>query len=334
VTTLGIVGGGQLARMLALAARPLDIDCVVLDPGGPACPAAPVARVIQAPYAEADRLVGECDVATVELEHVPVAALEALAAGVLLRPGVGAIAVAQDRLAEKRLCRALGIRTAPFDDEVVASGPAIVKARLGGYDGRRQIYTQTAAERSAALAELAAPIVEGVVAFQRELSIVAARSVEGRIAAYPLVENRHADGMLRETLAPAPGDAPEASAAGIVTRLLDELEYVGVLAVELFDVDGELLVNEIAPRVHNSGHWTIEGAVTSQFEQHVRAVCGLPLGDPSPRGQALMRNLIGEHPPLPVLLAEPGAHVHLYGKEPRPGRKLGHVTVVRSGQPS
>lgn len=331
MTTLGIVGGGQLARMLALAARPLDIDCVVLDPGGATCPASSVARVIEAPYSEAARLVGECDVATVELEHVPAAALAELAAGVPLHPGVRAITVAQDRLAEKQLCRSLGIPTAPFDDEVPPEAAAIVKTRLGGYDGRGQIRVANAAERAAALDELPLPIVEGVLAFDRELSIVAARSVAGAVAAYPLVQNHHVDGILHQTIAPAPGSPPFERAVDIVSRLLEELAYIGVLAVELFEVGDELVVNEMAPRVHNSGHWTIEGAVTSQFEQHVRAVCGLPLGDPSPRGQAVMTNLIGSVPPLDALLAEPGAHVHLYGKAPRPGRKLGHVTRVMRG---
>jgi 5-(carboxyamino)imidazole ribonucleotide synthase len=208
VTTLGIVGGGQLARMLALAARPLNIDCVVLDPAGASCPAAPVARVIDAPYGEAVRLAGECDVATVELEHVPAAALEALATTAVLRPGVRPITIAQDRLAEKQLCRSLGIPTAPFDDEVPAGEPAIVKTRLGGYDGRGQIRVASPSERTAAMTELPSPIVEGIVAFDRELSIVAARSVSGEIVAYPLVENHHVDGILRETRAPAPGTGP------------------------------------------------------------------------------------------------------------------------------
>jgi 5-(carboxyamino)imidazole ribonucleotide synthase len=242
-----------------------------------------------------------------------------------LSPRVEAVVASADRLAEKRLLRSLGIPTALFDDEVSLDAPCIVKTRRGGYDGRGQIRCTTSAERLAAVAELPDPIVEGLVPFDREVSVIAARSADGDIVAYPLVENVHVDGILRTSVAPVDGPDP----TGLVTTFLDRLGYVGVVAIELFDVGGELVANEFAPRVHNSGHWTIEGAVTSQFEQHVRAVCGLPLGDASPIGRSTMTNIIGELPDMRAVLAEPGAHLHLYGKEPRAGRKLGHITHVR-----
>jgi 5-(carboxyamino)imidazole ribonucleotide synthase len=238
------------------------------------------------------------------------------------------IAATQDRLAEKQLIRRCGLRTAPFDDE--ATLPAIVKTRRGGFYGRGQRRVESADALVLALEELREPILESVVEFRRELSILAARGVDGSVAAYPVVENHHRDGLLRVTLAPAPelSDAVSAEAAMIVERLLDTLGYVGVLAVELFETDAGLVVNELAPRVHNSGHWTIEGAVTSQFEQHLRAVCGLPLGDASAVGVSAMLNIIGVEPDPVAVMAIPGAHLHRYGKSPRPGRKLGHVTVT------
>ena len=330
--TLGILGGGQLARMLALAARPLDIDCVVLEPNGPLCPAAPVAEVITGMFDDRnslEELVRRCDVVTVELEAIPLAALEWLARYLPVRPGVEAVRASQDRLLEKQLLRSFGIATAPFNDEVPDDAAAIVKTRRGGYDGRGQIRAANGPERHAAMRQLTDPIVEGLVPFRRELSIVAARSVEGDIRCYPMVENVHVDGILRETVAPADvTDAQRVSGDWIATTMLDRLGYVGVLGIELFDVDGSLMVNEFAPRVHNSGHWTIEGAVTSQFEQHVRAVMGFPLGDPSPRGVSVMLNAIGTVPDTREVLGVPGCHMHAYGKEDRPGRKVGHATVV------
>ena len=210
----------------------------------------------------------------------------------------------------------------------------ILKRRTGGFDGRGQVRlgpSASADELTAAREELAVPAVaEGFVAFERELSVVAARSQTGEVAVYPVVENRHADGILRETIAPAPGltASLQDAAAQLVTDLMDDLGHVGVLALELFEVDGALLANELAPRVHNSGHWTIEGAMTSQFEQHLRAVCGWPLGDTAARSPAAMVNVIGAEPDAAGILAVPGAHLHRYGKEPRPQRKIGHVTVV------
>jgi 5-(carboxyamino)imidazole ribonucleotide synthase len=211
---------------------------------------------------------------------------------------------------------------------VAFPGGTIVKRRSGGYDGRGQVALADGADP---IGVLDGPCIsEAVVAFDRELSIVAARGADGAVACYPLVENHHHDGILRTTIAPAPDLAggTQAAAESMVTALLAQFGYVGVAAIELFDVGGALLANEVAPRVHNSGHWTIEGAVTSQFEQHLRAVCGLPLGPPDARGHAVMVNLIGALPDVDAVLAVPGAHLHVYGKAPRPNRKIGHVTVV------
>ena len=261
-----------------------------------------------------------------------------------VRPGPRALDVAQDRLVEKTALRALGIATAPFaavddraglHDAVDAIGlPAVLKTRRGGYDGKGQVVLRERGRRrrrrGTALGGVPS-ILEGFVAFDRELSIIARPvAVDGEVRCWPAVENVHRDGILRVTRAPAPGldDALQAQAEACIRPLLDELDYVGVCCVELFDVGGELLANEIAPRVHNSGHWTIEGAETSQFENHVRAVVGLPLGSTAARGPAAMVNCIGAMPDRDAVLRIDGAHLHDYGKAPRPGRKLGHVTVT------
>ncbi|MFI5054155.1 MAG: 5-(carboxyamino)imidazole ribonucleotide synthase, partial [Acidimicrobiia bacterium] len=255
--------------------------------------------------------------------------------------------VAQDRLAEKDAFRRLGIATAAYaavdsradlDLAVTAVGglPAVLKTRRGGYDGKGQRVVVAPGDVDAAWTALGDTplILESLVPFDRELSVLAVRGRDGEVACWPLVENDHEAGMLRLTRAPAPGLGPElanglqARGAELATRLLHDLDHVGVLAVELFDVDGELLANEIAPRVHNSGHWTIEGADTSQFENHLRAVLGLPLGSTAARGVSTMVNCIGDLPDPEAVLAIPGAHLHDYGKSARPGRKLGHVTVT------
>ena len=330
--TLGILGGGQLARMLAIAARSFDIGCIVVEPSGPQCPAASVADVLVGSFDDRGvlaELSDRCSTVTVELEAVPISSIEWLADRVNVRPGPNAIRVAQDRLLEKQMFRSLGIPTAPINAEVPVDAPAIVKTRRGGYDGRGQIRTSTPTERASATQELPDPIVEGLVGFDRELSIVAARSVAGEVVCYPLVENVHVDGILRETTAPAsvvPG--LQAEAEKLATRVLDHLEYVGVLGIELFDVGGELIANEFSPRVHNTGHWTLEGSTTSQFEQHVRAVMKLPLGDTTTIGTSVMINAIGILPNLHSVLEIPGCHMHAYGKENRPNRKVGHITVT------
>ncbi len=327
---VGILGGGQLGRMLALAGAPLGIRCIVVEPA-PDPPAAACAEVIAAPYddgAALAELARRCDVVTVELEHVPVAALTWLAERVAVRPSPAAVAATQDRLTEKQALAAAGIATAPWASPPRAfPGGTVVKRRRGGFDGRGQVVLAPGASVAGVLDGEC--ISEEVVAFDRELSIVAARGVDGTVACYPVVENRHAEGILRTTLAPAPGLTPELQREGerIATVVMEALDYVGVLAVELFEVGGRLIANEVAPRVHNSGHWTIEGAETSQFEQHLRAVCGLPLGAAARRRPVAMVNLIGELPDVGAVLAVDGAHLHLYGKAPRPARKLGHVTV-------
>jgi 5-(carboxyamino)imidazole ribonucleotide synthase len=329
VTTVGIIGGGQLGRMLALAGVPLGVRCVVVEPGDEP-PAATVADVIRAPFDDAaalSELARRCDVVTVELEHVPVAALARLAERVPVRPSPASVATAQDRRAEKEAFAQAGIPAARWahPPETFAAG-TVVKRRVGGYDGRGQVVLAAGAPVAGALDGDC--ISEELVPFDRELSIVAARSLDGAVACYPVVENRHAEGILRTTVAPAPGLTPavQSSAEAIAVALAESLDYVGVLTVELFEVGGALVANEMAPRVHNSGHWTIEGAATSQFEQHLRAVCGWPLGATACRPTAMV-NLIGTLPDIDAVLAVPGAHLHLYGKAPRPARKLGHVTV-------
>ncbi len=315
---VGVIGGGQLGRMLALAGIPLGLSFRFLDPA-PDAPAGEVGELLVGGYDDPellDRLADGAAVVTYEFENVPVEAARRVGAV----PNARALEASQDRLVEKQLFRRLGIPTAPIDDEVT-SFPALLKSRRLGYDGKGQRLVETRPEADPG------HVLEGLVPFDRELSLLAVRGAGGETAFYPLVENVHAEGILRTSRAPA-RDAPQAQAEEYATRLLDELGYVGVLALELFDVGGELIANELAPRVHNTGHWTIEGAATSQFENHLRAILGLPLGSTASRGDVLMVNLVGELPDASALLAEPNLHLHLYGKEPRPGRKLGHVTLV------
>jgi 5-(carboxyamino)imidazole ribonucleotide synthase len=260
---------------------------------------------------------------------------------VVLPPPV-ALDVAQDRLREKELCRRLGIGTpafAPVDDRAGLDRaakelglPAVLKTRRGGYDGKGQVVLRESDDTERGWAEVGGVplILEAHVPFDRELSVLAVRGRDGETACWPLVENHHEGGILRRSFAPAPDLSARLQQSGeqLAGRMLDELEYVGVLAVELFDVAGELLVNELAPRVHNSGHWTIEGAVTSQFENHLRAILGWPLGSTAAVGVNAMVNCVGALPDPSAVLAVPGAHLHDYGKAPRPGRKVGHVTVT------
>ncbi|MBM3659091.1 MAG: 5-(carboxyamino)imidazole ribonucleotide synthase [Actinobacteria bacterium] len=341
---VAVLGGGQLGRMLGLAAIPLGVRCRFLDPVDGA-PAAAVGPLVVGPLGDPgalDAVAAGADVVTYEWEGVPAEGAARLAAGCPVRPGPDALAVAQDRLAEKTAFRRLGIGVPEFaavDDRAgleaaidAVGAPAILKTRRGGYDGKGQFVLQSAADADAAFAALGGEplILEAMVPFDRELSVIAARGLDGEVRCFPLVDNAHRDGILRVSRAPAPGlhDALQAQGEAIAHRLLDDLDYVGVLTVELFDAAGTLLANEIAPRVHNSGHWTIEGAETSQFEQHLRAVLGWPLGSPAARGHAAMCNAIGALPPRDAVLAVAGARLHDYGKAPRPGRKVGHVTVV------
>jgi 5-(carboxyamino)imidazole ribonucleotide synthase len=340
---LGILGGGQLGRMLGLAAIPLGVRCRFLDDDGDASAAA-VGELVRGEFqdeATLAKFVAGLDAVTYEFENVPVETAEWLAKRVPVFPPPAALANSQERLTEKRFFERLGVATPPFAaadsrDEFLAAVervglPAAVKTRRFGYDGKGQAIVRDRSEIDATWQRLGGRplIVEGFVPFDRELSIIAVRGRDGACRFYPLVENTHRDGILRLSIAPVTNTTPalQRSAEEIARRALESVDYVGVLAIELFDVGGRLLVNEMAPRVHNSGHWTIEGAQTSQFENHVRAVLGLPIGDPSPRGVAAMVNLIGTLPDPAAVLRVPGAHLHLYGKFPRPGRKLGHITI-------
>jgi 5-(carboxyamino)imidazole ribonucleotide synthase len=338
---VGIVGAGQLGRMLALAGYPLGIDCTLLDTTSDAPGAQVAASVLGAlddPRALA-KLAGLVDVVTVEIENVAVGALESLDGHIEVFPPAAAVAAAQDRLAEKTLFRSLGIPTAEFvtiDCEADAASaealgwPAILKTRRMGYDGRGQRVVDSAAALVAAWHELGGvpSIVEAFVDFDRELSLIAVQGAREERVFYPLAENVHRNGILASTMAPYEDAGLQRQAEEWLAAIMGSLQYRGVLTVELFHTKRGLVANEMAPRVHNSGHWTIEGAVTSQFENHLRAVLGWPLGDASARGFAAMLNLLGRLPPRAALLAIPGAHLHDYGKSPRPGRKVGHCTLV------
>ena len=346
---VAVLGGGQLGRMLGLAGIPLGLRFRFLDPVAGA-PAAAVGDLVVGPLGDEGALAEvarDAVAVTYEWEGVPADAARFLARDRPVRPGARSLEVAQDRLVEKETFRRLGIATAAFfpidsrgdlDAAVAAVGlPAVLKTRKGGYDGKGQAVLRTPEDLERRWSELGGVplILESLVPFDRELSVLAVRGLDGAIACWPLVENHHEGGILRVSRAPAPSLSASLQERGeeLASRLLEDLDHVGVLAVELFQVgggtgDGELLANEIAPRVHNSGHWTIEGAVTSQFENHLRAVRGWPLGATSPRGSSAMVNCIGVLPAPEAVLAVPGAHLHDYGKSPRRGRKLGHVTVV------
>jgi 5-(carboxyamino)imidazole ribonucleotide synthase len=341
--TIGILGGGQLGYMLALAGYPLDFHFRFLDPS----PQAPVGRIasrVTAEYTDfeaMEKFAHGLALVTYEFENVPVEAARFLEKLVPVYPATQALEVAQDRRSEKLLFQKLGIPTTEFAvinsaDELDQAAqkiglPAVLKTCRLGYDGKGQWVLRTGEELERAKKEMpSAPLIlEKFVKFSRELSILAVRARNGATSFYPLVENHHRGGILRLSLAPAPSlaDSLQHEAEDAARSILDSLDYVGVLAIELFECDGRLLANEMAPRVHNSGHWTIEGAVTSQFENHLRAVSGLPLGVTRTLGFSAMLNLIGELPEANGLLALPDAHLHLYGKSPRPGRKVGHVTL-------
>ncbi|HYQ30513.1 MAG TPA: 5-(carboxyamino)imidazole ribonucleotide synthase [Polyangiaceae bacterium] len=339
---IGVLGAGQLGRMLALAGLPLGYRFVFVDPS-PGAPAAAVGEQIACAYADpvGQDALAACLVVTYEFESVPVEAAEALAERVPVFPPPFALRVAQDRLAEKSCFRALGIGTAPFEAvdsledltrAVETLGlPAVLKTRRLGYDGKGQVVLRRAEDVASAWDAVgqAPSILEGFVHFERELSLIAVRGRDGEIAFYPLVENHHRHGILRKTISPAPALTLDLQAAAetYAIRILEHLDYVGVLALELFEKRGMLVANEIAPRVHNSGHHSLEGSHTSQFENHLRAILGLPLGDTSAVSPSCMLNLVGTLPQREAVLAIPDTHLHLYGKAPRPGRKVGHITV-------
>jgi 5-(carboxyamino)imidazole ribonucleotide synthase len=345
--TIGILGGGQLGRMLALAAARLGLKCHVFAPS-PDSPAFDVVhRVTCADYNDAealDRFAADVDVVTYEFENVPAETATFLAARVPVLPDPNILATTQDRLAEKTFVGALGFRTAPFaalarPDELPAAverigWPAVLKTRRYGYDGKGQATIREGDDPQAAWRDVGGQpcILEAFVPFEREVSVVAARGADGAVECFDVTENEHRDHILKTAKVPAA--LPEAAAAEarrIAATIAEKFSYVGILAVEMFVVrDGELLVNEIAPRVHNSGHWTLDGASVSQFEQHIRAVAGWPLAKPVRRGRVEMTNLLGEEVrDYRRWLEVPGAAVHLYGKTAvRPGRKMGHVTRV------
>lgn len=339
----GILGGGQLGRMMALAGYQLGLDLRFFDPA-PDATAGQLAELISGPYSDLDaldRFSDGLDVVTYEFENVPAETARYLEERLPVHPMPAALAVSQDRLVEKNFFRDLGFETPRFarvdsrQDLQAAletiGYPAVVKTRREGYDGKGQAVIRNPPDIDQAWARLGGTplILERFVTFDRELSIVAVRGMDGTVRSYPLVENEHRAGMLARTIAPAPEitDDLQGRAEACITAAMQALEYVGVMAIELFDVEGRLLINEMAPRVHNSGHWTIDGAETSQFENHLRAVLGLPLGSTRPLGYSMMLNLIGTTPKAHEVLATDGLHLHLYGKEPRPGRKLGHVTI-------
>ncbi|WP_457095702.1 5-(carboxyamino)imidazole ribonucleotide synthase [Lysobacter sp. P5_B9] len=346
MTTVGILGGGQLARMMALSGAPLGLRFLVMDTVADAC-AGQFAPLIVGDWRD-EKALGEfasrVDVTTFDFENVPAESAQWLAERVPVFPQPRALAVAQDRLAEKTLFRELGIPVPEFaaiasredlDSAIAQLGtPCILKTRRLGYDGKGQFRIKTPADAVAAWDALGAQattvglILEGFIAFERELSVVAVRGRDGEFRTWPLTENWHVDGVLSASLAPAKVDAAMAQTAfDHAKKLAEALDYVGVFALELFCRDGELLANELAPRVHNSGHWTIEGSETSQFQNHLRAVLGLPLGDTRMVGLACMLNWIGSMPDAGVVLREAGGHWHDYGKEPRAGRKVGHATL-------
>ena len=348
-STVGILGGGQLGRMLSLAAGRLGLDVVILDPEA-GCPASRVSkRTITAAFEDPkalQALVRATDVITVEFENVPAQTMQQLVdLGAEVAPGARALAIAQDRVDEKVFLNASGAPTVAFAEasnrraatEAVRKlgAPCLMKTRRDGYDGKGQTWIEQASDAPAAFARIGGQpaIVEAAAAFRRELSVIAARGRSGEIAHYPLSENHHENGILRRTHAPAEVSAATVEQAQqIVARILSNLDYVGVLGVELFELDdGRLLVNEIAPRVHNSGHWTLDGCEVDQFEQHIRAVAGWPLGPTNALAQTEMINLLGdEADDWAKLAADPAARLWLYGKsEARPGRKMGHVNRLR-----
>jgi len=339
---IGIIGAGQLGQMLALSGFPLALQFRFLD-SSPESPGAQVAPIVVGAFDDIKalrRLAGEVDVVTYEFENVPVAALHEMAATRPCFPPVDALRVSQDRILEKELFGRLGVPTPPYravdtladlEAGVAALGlPCVLKTRRLGYDGRGQRVLKKRSDVGPAWEALGSVplILEGFVKFDREVSIVGARSTRGETRAYPIVTNTHREGILRVTVAPTRDARLQRAAEGHLRRVLDHFGYAGVLTIEFFVAGGRLIANEMAPRVHNSGHWTIEGAVTSQFENHLRAILGLPLGDTTPVGHAAMVNYIGTMPDRDKILSLPGAHHHDYGKAPRANRKLGHCTVV------
>ena len=345
-STIGILGGGQLGRMLSVAAARLGFKTAIFEPGAD-CPASHVVQThIQAPFedeAALRRFGAGVDVITYEFENIPTSALDLLETLAPVRPGREALRISQDRLSEKQFLNDLGLMTAPFADIANAADldralatigtPSILKTRRFGYDGKGQARLMSPEDASAALADMngAPSILEGYVDFSHEISVIAARNPSGDVASFDPGENMHEDGILRRTKVPAKlRPAQRSDAILIAARILNALDYVGVLGVELFVTPAGLIVNEIAPRVHNSGHWTQNGCGVDQFEQHIRAVAGWPLGDGQRYADVTMENLIGaDMDRVPALARQGNCALHLYGKaEIKPGRKMGHVNHV------
>jgi 5-(carboxyamino)imidazole ribonucleotide synthase len=351
-STIGILGGGQLGRMLAVAASRLGFKTCVYEPGGD-CPASHVANYhFQKSYEDENALrafAEAVDVITYEFENIPTSALDILEPLKPVRPGRNALRVSQDRLVEKAFLAELGLQTAPFaavdEAEDLAEGlseigfPAILKTRRFGYDGKGQARINAAAEAEQALADMGGQpaILEGFVNFSHEVSVIGARGLDGSVACFDPGENVHEGGILRTTTVPARLSTKQRTDAVLLAgQILNKLDYVGVMGVELFVTEAGLVVNEIAPRVHNSGHWTQQGCTIDQFEQHIRAVAGWPLGDGGRYADVVMENLIGgDMKKVPEIAREAGAALHLYGKaEVKPGRKMGHVNRIVPARPS
>jgi 5-(carboxyamino)imidazole ribonucleotide synthase len=342
VNTIGIFGGGQLGRMLAQAALPLGLQCTFYE-AGKNCPSAALGQVIDNTQTNAlHAFIQSADVFSLEFENTPLADADALSQHKTLHPPRQALAIAQHRLSEKALFDQLDIPVAPYsavhslhDLQQAAEQqglPLVIKTATGGYDGKGQFVIRETAHIEQAWHELgqAAPLIaESFVRFDREVSIIAVRGQDGEVRTWPLAENHHHQGILSHSIVPAPHSQDlQPIATDYITRLINHLNYVGVLTLELFVTEQGLLANEMAPRVHNSGHWSIEGAVCSQFENHMRAVAGLPLGSTELIKPTVMVNIIGQHPNSADILALDGAHLHLYGKSERTGRKLGHITLM------
>jgi 5-(carboxyamino)imidazole ribonucleotide synthase len=335
------MGAGQLGLMLGQAGKAMGVEFAFLDPAE-SPPAQATGPVLSEPFDsdEGMAMLASCDVVTYEFENVPVAAVERLSRKVPVLPPAGALHHAQDRLREKQLFESLEIPVPAWhavssrqdlDDAIATAGlPLILKTRRLGYDGKGQFVLRTEQDAAAAWREVGGnpSIAEQWIPFDREVSVFGARARDGQTVVYPITQNEHRHGILHLSKAPAEGSSTAREAAHHLHKLLTYFDYVGILALELFVVGDKLLANEFAPRVHNSGHWTIEGSKTSQFENHLRAILGLPLGDTSPLGHVGMINLIGSMPTNPAPFRAPGLFLHDYGKAERPGRKLGHLTIV------
>ncbi|OAL86509.1 5-(carboxyamino)imidazole ribonucleotide synthase [Acinetobacter sp. SFD] len=340
--TIGIFGGGQLGRMMAQAALPLNIQCTFFE-ASTDCPSAALGPVISSKAENGlQDFINSADVFSLEFENTPLADVDVLTQSKQLHPPRQALAIAQHRLSEKALFDELAIPVAPYKavtsleslkTAVVELGlPIVLKTSRGGYDGKGQFVLRSADQMDQAWAELGPAgelIAESFVTFSREVSIIAVRGQNGDVKTWPLAENHHHNGILSHSIVPAPHSADlQPVAQDYITRLLNHLNYVGVLTLELFVTDKGLYANEMAPRVHNSGHWSIEGAVCSQFENHVRAVAGLPLGSTEVIRPTVLVNIIGQYPKSGDVLALEGAHLHLYNKSEREGRKIGHITLM------